>query len=825
MSGKCDSIIQFHQKQPKGPGFHRHPPGHVVEEVVNEVEHKEVKEKEEEKVSKVAPSRPVRKGRSAAAVEEKMKEKLEEKSKEEEEKDVDQDLEEGTAEEEEKPRGTKRKSIRVGASEVAQPSPAKKKKGGSQKNQPVPPKDPSPQPFLRSSRRLRRMKNPSPSPPPPPPSDPSESEKEDKLEEEDKSKSTPSPPPSSCAPAKANVRITRASRRLASARQQQVSASTSVALDSKAATKSPLSKRETSPETLNPQEKAAGRTAKVVSDESKGEDVSRDNDEASDSDLYKSPVTRSPENPPSQPTAPPINPEEEDNYTICHGTPQNSQAPSRHNDMSSPREWQSGKMGLQQQPQHPIAGALHQQQHQEQQYVIPFQQQPKPQESFGSPGSDQILSPDAVTAAPNRGGASFGTINEERRGEISSAGHTSSEYHPHMPLPPQYALSTSEQFYPKDWGVGSRPAAPAAYSVGGMPGGYPGMYGHPMQGIPYGAGPGAPPSLAAARSNYPPYPMSYSWGPTAAIHHHHQLQQQGGGGAMSSAQHRQMADRMQGRLPVMGGGGGAEFSSHGHTALPAMQEKRKSYSDSPSTSPGAITAGSSTMQPRPPPPNADRTSSTSLRVGGAASSSSGSREISQHQLAQHGLHPPGMAAAHSTGPHEHLPPHAFPYPFEPTPSLHMWQQSQIHAHRPISGMHPAAAAHLPPGMGPPGIWYGPPGTQIHPHLIQGQEIHAAGLSGGKKGAGAKGKRDTGGSGEKSSSNRNNSNNSNVTDASGLFQTSHGGTYGDVSNQSNVHAVGRENSGFTSQQMQHQNLAPNVQSGSSNSGNNWQSTFP
>lgn len=227
------------------------------------------------------------------------------------------------------------------------------------------------------------------------------------------------------------------------------------------------------------------------------------------------------------------------------------------------------------------------------------------------------------------------------------------------------------------------------------------------------------------------------------------------------------------------------YSSHGHIPLPTMhvggagvpgtpasssplygKEKRKSYSDSPSTSPGPIPAGVGQQQPRPPP-GTERTSasgSASMRVGSA-------HEMPSHQL-PHGF-PPGMAAAaaHSQLPHEHLQPHhPFPYSFEPSshPSLHMWQQSQMHGHQPISSMHPA---HLPPSMAPPGIWYGQ-GTQL-PHLIAGQDLHAAtaAQSGGKKAAGAKGKRD--GGGEKMATNQSNNNNNNCDIAipSAVFLTS------------------------------------------------------
>jgi len=577
--------------------------------------------------------------------------------------------------------------------------------------------------------------------------------KQSPLEEETK-EPTPSPKPPPTA------RITRASRRLASARQQRLSNNgSSVDASVKDLPKSPPASRKdregTPADSSQPADKtSSSRLSKTSDDEKNMSKDDKDNEEAADSDIYKSPRgARSPVDSPSPPSAPPPAPLDEDNYTICHGTPLN-QVQKRSSDMSSPKSWQNAQHGQQQ--------LQHQLQQQQQQQASPYQQPKARETAFGSPGSEQMISPEP--AMPNSGGSAqaFGSamaashLPDEggRRLVSSTAGNAMSDSH--MPLPPQYAqAAAAESFYKKEGGMRS-PAA-SAYPAGGMPGAYqPGNY---------------------------PYPMPYPWRASSTAIHHQHLQQ--AGGVVPQGQPRPGEVMLPGGAsrPILGGGGGGgaggvadapSYSAHGaplqsmhatatqggaaSSPLYGGKDKRKSYSDSPSTSPGPIPA---TLSSRGPPGSSERGGSSAaaitggnpMRVGGSTR-----RDLVSHQL-PHGF-PPGMAGHHSQLPYEHLPPHSFPYSFEPAahPSaLHMWQQTQ--GHHQIPGMHPP---HLPPSSGPPGLWYPGPGGPLHPHLMQGQgqDLHAAAAnSGAKKGAGSKGKRD--GGGDKMPSNRNNSNNINM----------------------------------------------------------------
>lgn len=710
VSGKHASIILFHQNQPKGPGFHRHPPGHIVE-----------------------PEGGMTTPRKNATATEKGG---------------------GGGGSEEGKSGRKRKSRRESLTTENPTSASKKRRSITQKNSPSV-KTQSPPPFLRSSRRLRSQWNPSPTPPPPPPdSDEQEKEDEDEADEKEEEQKTPTPPPPP--PARSSGpsqgRVTRASQRLASARKEQKDP---ICDQEEGMSKSPVPKDNSTPDAKSSLDKESSRLVKMAEEEDKVEEeegVARE-------DSYKSPESESPQNLPSQTSDPPPALDKDNNYTICHGTPR-PPAQSPRADISSPKEWQ------QQQQQQQQLLLQQQQQHNLPQYPVP-----KIPEPYSESTSDRVVSPGHVGGAvmDMSGGNVPSTSQMQEASGVSASSHTTPSELP--PAPPHYTQATAESYHQKEWGGGVLSGhGPYPSSI---PGGYhPGMYPHPMHGMPY-ASPGQPP---IAGHNYP-YTMAYSWGHpstvAAAQQQHHQQQQ----GMPPHPPQARLGDAiLQGRQGIMAGATGEapSYSSHSHlrpplhaTATgvaaetsPRYKEKRKSYSDSPSTSPApAQGLMGGTAQPRPP--GADM-----LLLGTAPFMGSSQRELTPRHQLTHGFL---GSAAHQIS-HEHLPHHPFPYPFEPSshPSLHMWQQSQMQGQqiRPISGV---PHAHLTPSMAPHGLWYGPAEASIPSHLVQGRDLVGSATPGKKTGSGGRGKmkRDGSDSHSKMAANRNNSNNNNSNSTSKL----------------------------------------------------------
>ena len=291
---KYDSIIQFHKNQPKGPGFHRHPPGRVLEEG-------------EEMMTP-------------------------QKNKTSEEK-------EGGSEEQ-KLEGPKRKVIRANASTERQTSATKRGRGSMPKSSPsTKVKVQSPPPFLRSSQRLRCQWNQTPSTPPP---DSGEEEKKDeeKVEEIEEEKTTPPLPLPIRSSVSSHGRTTRASRRLASARKVE---------------DDPIGDQEINVSKASPLKDTASMDDRSSQDKMDEEDDEVDNEDGSggSEDAVKSPEPKSPRNVPSQPHDPSPPLDKDNNYTICHGTPR-PPAPSPRADISSPKEWQQ-QQPQHNLPQYPVS--------------------------------------------------------------------------------------------------------------------------------------------------------------------------------------------------------------------------------------------------------------------------------------------------------------------------------------------------------------------------------------------------------------------------------------------------------------------------------------
>ena len=626
-AGKFNTIIQFHQNQPKGPGFHRHP-----------------------------PSKPLLK----EGPPDKSETQKSDEKKKEEEKDPKINDQLG--------KGQKRRSGQASLSNDGQSSIVKKRRSSIQQCK-TPPKEQSPPPFLRSSRRLRRQKNPSPIPSPPPPALIGEEE------ENDEAQSPPTPPSLPRPPSGTRGRITRTSQRLAKARQRNGS---------------------TNKQALPPDRKNSSAEEEDVpessSKKSKINEESGKPDEAKNmAESPKSPVEEdSPHVDPSQ--VPMSQTADEDNYTICHGTPQ-THSPSRA-DISSPKEWQDpkgqGKRAL---------GPSHQQS------VGP------PDPSVG--GSGGVLSPPQGNS-PSVGGIRVSLDHQPGGGHVQEGGNVSHALtEPH--LPPSHHHIPADYYHHKDWsGLAASPYA-------GMHGGYPGMYNHPIHGLPYAPHSGQP----IPGSNYP-YAMPYPWShhhASLGSHREHMIQQQ-----------RQAAT--QGRsgeaIQQMRQGITAESQNyqHGHLRqqMPASASRfKEGYSDAaqPSTSPQGV-AHTPAMDKLPvtsapghaPPPSLHQ-------LGSPVSSPHG---LPHHQL----THTLSRPTSHPIT-HEHLPHHPFPYAFETSSHhpLHMWQQTQMQAQqiRPIPGMH---HAHLAPSMAPHGLWYSPAAPPLPPHLVPGQGQELLGKKSGNK---------------------------------------------------------------------------------------------
>ena len=702
VAGTHNSIIQFHKNQRKGPGFHRHPPGYIVEG-------------EDEPEAVTRKTKTGKRGAAAAA------------------RDKDGDREE----EEIKLDGHKRKNSRANLNTENQSAATKKRKTSIQKDSPSV-KTQSPPPFLRSSRRLRNLHNPttiSPSLPPPPPTpSTSDSDEDDKEDDDEEKLKTPSPVP---VPAQlsglSHARATRSSRRLMNVSPPQVDAANDPE-DLTASKPSPMNDDSTPDVTRDLEEEEDGQPENMED----GNTVDNERNEARE-DAYRSPDFHSLEDlsgQPSDESRPDL--DKDNNYTICHGTPRAAPLQVPTTDMSSPKEWQEEQLVRQQQ------------------HSLPQYTEPKSSDLYSAPTSESVVSPDLaagdsvmdITSTPS-------TLHVQDGRGVNSNTHTSSEHHP---APPLFTQAAALPYQQKDWGPGVL-SGHSPYPSNITSGYHPGMYGHPMHGMPYHPPPGQPPM---AGHSYP-YTMAYSWGhPSAVAASQHQHQQ-----VMVPPQARLGEGLLQGRPGIMPGGVvESPGYPHGHLRPPMhaaaaggmsessshYKEKRKSYSDSPSTSPApaqGLMGGSA--QSRAPGPDM-------LLLG--PSSYMSSRDIPPQHPLTHSFIGSTAAGAHHPMSHDHLPHHPFPYSFEPSahPSLQMWQQSQMQGQqlRPITGV---PHAQLAAPIAPCGLWYGPGESSVPSHLVPSQELHVS--TAGKKAGGSgrgKMKRDSGDGHSNMSSNRNSNNN-------------------------------------------------------------------
>ena len=612
---------------------------------------------------------------------------------------------------------------------------------------------PSPQPFLRSSRRLRQQRNRSNvSPPLQSPTSP----------DGPRSPLPPSPP--------SGVRP----------RPRKTSQNTAGGSGSAAQQRPQRRKRqqqhEESPTSPVPDLFETRRSQQVEEMDSPSDDEERGkedemsdggigsrkrarfDDGEADKNLLSSPSMQSPE---QQRSIPAPNSREEENYTICHGTPVNKSA---SDDISSPKNWPPSsssshhysqqhqqQMQNQQQLQHaqhsgqyphhphhhhqqqqqqmrsqeqqmqqyaataatqPAAShaAQHQQQQQQQQHRAPstpssdattFSPSMLHPESSSSPGFDHRSVAAAAATGAGGGHATPGGAGLSSTGGGSSGGRGSADYAHRQH---QLMSAATEHAHLRESNSSWATAGLHPHQFQGVPGAYPGayppMYNPSIPGMHY---PGQPMPSA----NYP-YPVPYHWGhhhPSAAAaavpqlgdhmlqqqHHHHQQQQ-----------HRQVATSK-------------EVPSH-HEVLQHPHISGHS-SESPQSSSLLMRGGSSSAQ------------SASVTSTAAGKPSSRGHYPSPQAAVLHQLASPGSATTSHTLSHqvphgaEHLPPGAhqaaaatFPYGFDSSAHslshMHMLQQSQMQPQltRPLPGVPPH---HIPPHMAPRGIWYSPQHMAAH----------------------------------------------------------------------------------------------------------------
>lgn len=718
---RYNSIIQFHQAQPKDPGFLRLP------------------QTTEEQSKPQRGSISNRKQTDADSGEEEMSAK-ETKST---------------------PRGQKRRNS------------GRTSDGGSAtrrtRNSEIENTDraPSPQPFLRSSRRLRQQRNRSnASPPLQSPTSP----------DGPRSPLPPSPP--------SGVRP-----RPRKTSQNTAAGGSGSAVQQRSLRRKRQQQHEESPTSPVPDLFETRRSQQVEEMDSPSDDEERGkedelsdggigarkrarfDDGEADKNLLSSPSMQSPE---QQRSIPAPNSREEENYTICHGTPVNKSA---SDDISSPKNWPPSsssssshhhsrqhhqqQMQNQQQLQHVQHGGQyphhphhHQQQQQQQmrsheqhmqQYAAAAggatqpstghavaaqhhqQQHRAPStpsseattfspsmlhlESSSSPGFDHRSAAVAAAAATGAGGGGHaapggaGLSSGGSGGGGSSGGRGSAADYAHRQ---HQLMSAAEHAHLRESNSSWTTAGLHPHQFQGVPGAYPGayppMYNPSIAGMHYHGQP-------MPSANYP-YPMPYHWGhhhSSAAAaaaagvpqlgehmlqqqHHHHQQQQQ---------QHRQAATSK-------------EMPSH-HEVLQHPHISGHT-SESPQSSSILMRGGSSS--------SAQSVSVTSSSTAVGKPSSRGHYPSPQaaalHQLTSPGSATTPHALSHQV-PHgaEHLPPGAhqaaaaaaasFPYGFDSSAHslshMHMLQQSQMQPQltRPLPGVSPH---HLPPHMAATrGLWY------------------------------------------------------------------------------------------------------------------------
>ena len=685
---RYNTIIQFHQAQPKDPGFLRLPPP----------AEKQTKPPQRGSVS----DRKQTDGESA-------------------EEDI-------TAKETKSaPRGAKRRSSgRGGGGEGGMPSTTRRTRNSEVE---ALEKVPSPQPFLRSSRRLRQQRNRSITSPP--------------LQSPSSTDGPKSPLPPS-PPTGVRPRPRKASQTTPSGGAGGESASQP---QQRSLRRKRGNQREESPVASPLPDLFKSRASQEVEemDSPSDDDEKRQRDEnegASDgevgarkkarldtneaeSNVIPSPSIQSPE---QQPSIPAPNSREEENYTICHGTPVNKSV-AGGNDISSPKSWpHPPPPPQQQQGQY----QLHPQGHASQQHHA-HQTHPQLQQQYEAGGGrhHQHATPtsEAVTFSPPMGqlhpGSSSSPVGSQfdhrssphtalTAGGATTAGMGTSGRSIQAEYAHRQHLMSAEHAHQRESGSGWSAAAAAAATglhpqfagvPGAYPGGYPHMYGHAgIPGMPYSGQP-------MPSANYP-YPMPYHWGhphPSAAAaipqfgpHGDHMIQQQQHRQAAASSKEVQSHQEVL-QHPHIGGHTPGEPP---HSASLLMR--------------GQHASGTSSTQ------SINATSSST--AAGKASSRGHYHSPSLHQLAA-----PGSGSPHALShqvPHggvgaaeHHLPPGhhqaaAFPYGFDSSTHslthMHMLQQSQMQPTqiRSLPGIPPH---HLPPHMASRGLWYAP--QHMAPHQM------------------------------------------------------------------------------------------------------------
>ena len=617
-------------------------------------------------------------------------------------------------------------------------------------------KIPSPQPFLRSSRRLKQQRNRSLASPP--------------LQSPSSTDGPRSPlppsPPSGVRPRPRRTSQTMPSGGTGGSGQQQQQRSLrkrrNVMQD-----ESPLPSPETDPfktrasqdveEMDSPSDDEEGRMREE--DLSNGELGAKkkarlDSSEA-DKNVLSSPDMQSPE---QQRSIPPPNSREEENYTICHGTPVNK--PVAGGDISSPKSWSQHQQQQhqprpqqqvqQQQQQYQPHPPAHQQLHphqQMQQYTAAAaaqaaghaqQQQHHQHRQPTTPSSDAVrFSPpmgqihpgsssspvggqfDHRSAAASAGGGGGGGGGHSLAAGATSVGlnggstsTTSGGRNIHAEYAHRHHLMSAEHAHHRDAGSGWSAAAAAAAGLhpqfSPVPGAYPGTY-PPMY------NPGGIPGMHYSGQPMPganyPYPMPYAWG------HHH---------------------------PAEAAGAVPQFASHSDHVIQqqqhhAQQQQQQQQHRQAATSKDVPSHHDVLQHPHigahtPEPSQSASVLMRGQHAAGSSSAQSVNVTSSSTSVGKRGHYPlPGSASPHTLShqvPHgagvegHHLPPAGAPFPYGFDSSahslshMHMLQQSQMQLPQ-IRSLHGVPPHHLPPHMAPRGIWYSPQHMAAHQMLPGG----------------------------------------------------------------------------------------------------------
>ena len=628
-------------------------------------------------------------------------------------------------------------------------------------------KVPSPQPFLRSSRRLRQQRNRSiASPPLQSPS----------STDGPRSPLPPSPPSGVRPRPRKSSQTTPSNGAGGSTQQQQRSLRrkrNNLHEDSPTSPLPDLFEPRVAhqvEEMDSPSDEEEKRNDEMSDGEPRAEKRARLDGSETDKQVISSPSMQSPE---QQRSIPQPGSREEENYTICHGTPVNK-TPSG-GDISSPKSWSQQQQQQQQRQQQQL------QQQQQGQYQLhpqphPHSQQHQQVQHYGAAGAQagQTQQPrlpgtpssEAVTFSPPMGQVHPGSSSSPVGGQYDHRSATAAGAHALAAgvtasgglngssggrnVQADYAhrhhlMTAAEHAHHRDGGSTWSAAAAAGLhpQFAGIPGAYPGAY-PPMYshaGIPGMHYSGQP----MPGANYP-YPMPYHWGhhphPSAAAaaavpqfgsHGDHMIQQQ--------QQHHQQQQHRQAAAGSKEVAGHHDVLQHPHISGGPTPESPQSAS---LMMRGQHATGSSSAQ------SINVTSSST--AAGKASSRAHYPSQTLHQLAAQ-----GTAAPHTLShqvPHgvvsadHHLPPGAhqaaaFPYGFDSSAHslshMHMLQQSQMQAPqiRSLPGVPPH---HLSPHMASRGLWYSHQPMAAHQMLqggsaeIPGYPAHSKKTSKGSKSA-------------------------------------------------------------------------------------------